>query len=242
MKIGVAQNRPVAGDIEQNLEGHRRLIDLAVTNAADMVIFPELSLTGYEPSLAQELATHPEDPRLDAFQEMSDTHQIIIGVGVPTKQEAGTCISLILLKPYQEKQIYSKQYLHADEEPYFVAGQNATGFIGEDNRIALAICYELSVPEHAQHAFTSGAEMYLASVVKSVRGIDKAWQRLSDIAEHFGMTVLMANSVGLADGEECAGKSAIWDNQGNLLGQLNDTQEGILLLDTVTQEVTSITL
>ena len=49
MKICVAQTRPIKGDIQSNIDHHKRLIDLAVSNGADTVIFPELSLTGYEP-------------------------------------------------------------------------------------------------------------------------------------------------------------------------------------------------
>lgn len=57
MKICVAHTRPVAGDIQSNIESHKKLLDLAIAHAAGMVIFPELSLTGYEPKLAKELAT-----------------------------------------------------------------------------------------------------------------------------------------------------------------------------------------
>ena len=58
MKIALVQARPVKGDIEANIAAHKRLIGLAVLNGADMIIFPELSITGYEPELANELATN----------------------------------------------------------------------------------------------------------------------------------------------------------------------------------------
>ena len=57
MRISVAQTRPIKADIPANIEGHLRLLDLAAGIKADTVIFPELSLTGYEPELAQDLAT-----------------------------------------------------------------------------------------------------------------------------------------------------------------------------------------
>ena len=63
MKICVAQTRPVKGDIQSNIDNHKKLIDLAVSFGADKVIFPELSLTGYEPHLAKELATNQDDCR-----------------------------------------------------------------------------------------------------------------------------------------------------------------------------------
>ncbi|HET9532598.1 MAG TPA: nitrilase-related carbon-nitrogen hydrolase, partial [Blastocatellia bacterium] len=65
MKICVAQTRPVKGDIQGNIDNHKRLIDLAASNGADMLIFPELSITGYEPELSRELATNQDDERFD---------------------------------------------------------------------------------------------------------------------------------------------------------------------------------
>jgi predicted amidohydrolase len=47
MKICVAQTRPIKGNIQSNIVNHKKLIDLAVSNGAVIVIFPELSLTGY---------------------------------------------------------------------------------------------------------------------------------------------------------------------------------------------------
>ena len=46
MKICVAQTRPVKGDIKANIEHHKKLIDLAISNGGDTIIFPELSITG----------------------------------------------------------------------------------------------------------------------------------------------------------------------------------------------------
>jgi len=183
MKICVAQTRPLKGDIQSNIDRHKKLINLAVSKGAEAVFFPELSLTGYEPELANELATTQDDSRFDDFQKISDTKQIIIGVGVPTKNDKGICISMILFEPQKARQTYSKKYLHADEKAFFISGQNSTGLKGEKINIALAICYELSVPEHAENAFKSGAEIYLASVAKSANGVNQAIKRLSEIAD-----------------------------------------------------------
>jgi predicted amidohydrolase len=50
----------------------------------------------------------------------------------------------------------------------------------------------------------------------------------------------MANAVGQADGEECAGKSAIWNDKGELLAQLDGQREGLLILDTDTERITEL--
>lgn len=239
MRICVAQTRPVTGDIQANIGQHKRLIDTAVRHQGDLLIFPELSLTGYEPTLAQGLAVYLDDGRLHIFQELADTHQIAIGVGAPILQEAGICIGMLLFQPHQPRQLYAKKYLHPDEEPYFVSGHSTVGLFGDKNNVALAICYELSVPEHAANAYHNGAMIYVASVAKYARGVAAASQRLAEIAREYHMTVFMSNSVGTADGQPCAGGSAIWNNFGVLVGQLDDSSQGILIFDTNTQEFTT---
>jgi predicted amidohydrolase len=237
MKICVAQTKPVKGDIQRNIENHKKLIDQAASYGADIIIFPELSLTGYEPTLARELATSQDDKRFDDFGKISDVRRITIGVGVPTKNSEGTCISMILFQPGKARQTYSKKYLHPDEEFFFVSGQNITVLKVEQVNLSLAICYELSVAEHSENAFKHGAEIYIASVAKFVNGIDGAIKTLSEIASQFSMMVLMSNCVGPSDGADCAGKSSVWDNTGALVGQLDDFHEGILIIDTTNHEI-----
>ena len=132
-------------------------------------------------------------------------------------------------------QVYSKMHLHADEEPYFVPGERSIDLVGGDARIALAICYEISVAEHAASAARRGAKVYLASVAKFASGIDAAYERLAAIAREHSMTVLMANCVGEADGQACAGRSAAWRSGGALVARLDDTEEGVLVVDTASE-------
>jgi predicted amidohydrolase len=242
MKICVAQTKPIKGDIQSNIGNHKKLIDIAVFNGADLVIFPELSITGYEPELSKELATNQDDNRFDDFQMIADTKQITIGVGVPTKNNTGICISMILFQPHKARQTYSKKYLHSDEEEFFISGQSYTGLISNKTNIALAICYELSVPEHSENAFKGGAEFYIASVVKSVNQVEKAIETLSAIATKYSMTVLMSNCVGQSGGMECGGRTSIWNSKGLLVGQLDDTNEGVIIIDTDTQELIKKTI
>jgi predicted amidohydrolase len=236
MKICVAQTRPIKGDVEGNIENHKKLIEIATARGAEMTVFPELSLTGYEPELAGPLAMDQDDVRFDEFQKISDSRQIIIGVGAPTKNGKRPWISLVLFQPQRARQTYSKQYLHADEGPYFSRGENHNGLIaGKSHNIALAICYELSVPAHADAAFQNGADIYIASVAKTAKGVANAMERLSALARQYSMTVLMANCLGHCGGYDCAGKSAIWSSKGSLLEQLDDSNEGVLMIDSETQ-------
>lgn len=174
MRIALAQTRPVRGDVTANLAAHRSLLDLALTRDADLVVFPELSLTGYEPRLARELAMDVDDPRLDSLQRASDASGATIAVGAPIRTSSKPHIALVLLRPRAPRRCYAKRWLHADEVPCFTPGAGSNGLLGERPHVALAICYELSVPDHAAAAVAAGAEVYLASAAKSATGVAQA--------------------------------------------------------------------
>lgn len=65
--------------------------------------------------------------------------------------------------------------------------------------------------------------------------IEPAHGRMAQIAQTYGITTLMVNCVGLADGEWCAGQSAVWNPEGQQLAQFNDLTEGVLVYDTIAQ-------
>ncbi len=231
MKITLAQIKPIKGKIAANIIQHKKWIHLAIANQADLIIFPELSITGYEPTLAANLAISPSDSRFADFQELSNQHAIIIGIGAPIQKEQGINIGLLLFHPNQPRQIYAKKYLHVDELPFFVEGKNEEVLIrGTD--IALAICYELSVAKHAISAAKNGAKMYIASVAKTESGVLHSEKRLSKIANDYSMPTLMVNCFGYFDDFESVGQSAAWDKEGKLLKQLESRKEGLLIYDT----------
>jgi predicted amidohydrolase len=211
------------------------MIALAAANGAGYIFFPELSLTGYEPSLAASFATTAEDSRFDEFQTMSNSNRITIGVGMPLKNIPGIQIGMLLFQPGQARKTYSKQYLHPDEYPYFISGNQPV--LLADNQLAIAICYELSVAAHIEQAIKAGAKIYVASVAKSVTGAEKAVEQLAAIAKGYSLPVLMSNCIGHCDDFDCGGKTAAWNNKGEMIGQLNDTLEGILIMDTITEEI-----
>ena len=233
MKICTAQLTPFKGDIATNIVHHRKFIDLAVGAGARSIFFPELSLTGYEPELAKELAFNKDDTSLSIFQQVANEHNIIIGVGMPTKNDPMSAISMLVFQPGQPMLIYSKSFLHEDERDFFTQGNDAGMVIGNTG-IAPAICYEIMVPEHAEQAAASGASIYAAGVVKSKKSIENALNRMSVIAKTYSMPAIMANSIGTTGGYDCPGRSSAWNSKGELVGQLNDTQQGILVFDIAT--------
>jgi len=237
MKICIAQIKPIKGDIAVNITKHKKLIELASSLKANSIFFPELSLTGYEPELAKELATSQDDERLEDFQKISDANTITIGLGIPTKSNTGIRISMIIFQPDKPGLTYSKQQLHADEFPYFENGLQQIILTVENKRIAPAICYESLQHDHADKAGKLGAEIYLASVAKSQNGIDKAMVHYPEVARKYSVPVLMSNCVGFCDNFMSVGFSSVWTNQGQLAGQLDHENEGLLIFDSETEEV-----
>lgn len=228
MKIGLAQIQPERGNIQANINLHVKWIKYAILQHVNLIVFPELSITGYEPEQAKHLATNALDTRFTIFQELSNFNQITIGIGMPIQTTSGILISLVFYRPHQSPTIYSKQHLHRDEHPYFIEGKEQVLLSLHQNNIAPAICYESLQPKHAQHAHTLGSSMYLASVSKPPHGILKAYNHYPNIASQFSMPVCMVNSVGFCDNFMSLGQSAIWDKTGRLIKQLDASTEGLL--------------
>ena len=237
MRVAIAQIEAIKGNVEKNIENHLKWIKQAIQNNADMLVFPELSVTGYEPDLAENLATNQDDTRLDDIQNLSDRNGIAIGVGLPTKDESDMFVSMIIFQPHKERITYSKQYLYPPEESIFKAGKNPLVLNFETEVVSPAICYEISNKAHCEFAKRNKATLYIASVLSSINGIDADMKKLSDIAKHNNLVTFMANYVGESGGYKCAGKSSVWDTTGKLIGQLDSETEGILIYDTETKEI-----
>lgn len=237
MNIGIAQIKPSKGDISSNIERHIKFIELASSLQATSVFFPELSLTGYEPELARDLATYQDDHRLDTFQQASNSKNITIGVGIPTKSDNGIQISMVVFRPHQERLTYSKQQLHEDEFPYFEKGNEQLIIEIENQKIIPAICYESLQTPHAEKATQLGGEIYLASVAKSQNGVEKGFKHYPQVAKKYAMPVLMANCIGECDNFVSVGFSTVWTKEGKLVGQLDNENEGIIIFNTKTEKI-----
>jgi len=238
MRISVAQIKPVKGDIAANIRIHQQLIERAVAAQSAGIFFPELSLTGYEPALAKNLAIKTGNASLNHFQQLSNAGHITIGLGIPITTAAGIQISMFIFQPNKLVQVYAKQQLHEDELPYFVPGNHQIILTIDDIKIAPAICYESLQPNHAAAAHLLGAELYIASVAKSHSGVNKAMIYYPKVAGTYQIPVLMSNSVGYCDNFESAGNTAAWTKQGKIAAQLNNTEQGLVIFDTLTEKAT----
>ncbi|MNE27695.1 apolipoprotein N-acyltransferase [compost metagenome] len=223
-----------------NLQRHLVCIEQAAALGAELVVFPELSLTGYEPSVARQAALPVTSARLDPLQAACDRLGITVAVGLPLPTPDGIRIGMPIFCPEAPRQAYAKQRLHDDELPYFTPGDQALLLEVGEHRVAPAICYESMFLAHAAVARERGADLYLVSVAKTAKGIREGYAHYPEVARELGMPVLMANCVGPADTFIGAGGSAAWDSQGHLLASLDDHSEGLIVLDT--RSASAITL
>ncbi|HEY0468441.1 MAG TPA: carbon-nitrogen hydrolase family protein [Polyangiaceae bacterium] len=87
--IAAAQTTPLRGDVSANLAEHAQLIGRAAARGVQLLVFPELSLTGYELDLAPELAFSEADARLDSLRELALSQAMTLIVGAPIRLAEG---------------------------------------------------------------------------------------------------------------------------------------------------------
>lgn len=233
MRIGLAQIQSLSGNLKHNFDRHIQATECALKNQCTLVVFPELSLINYEPTLAKE-TVNTCDAFIKSFQVFSNDRQVNMLVGRPIQLRDGIGIGLTLIQANQTPSTYCKRYLHADESPYFTTGKEEVIWALEE-RIAPAICYESTLPVHAAEAAKMKPSMYVASVAKSANGIANAQEHYTAISKQHQWWTLMVNMIGPADDFVGAGGSAIWNPQGNKIGSLTDN-EAILWIDILTEE------
>jgi predicted amidohydrolase len=235
MILAAAQTKPKRGDIRANLADHCNLTDLASKNGARLIVFPEMSITGYERERAKGLAFTENDSRLDELKELSAERQIIIVAGAPVILREELFIGAFILKPDRSVAIYTKQFLHAGEEFFFSpsADNNPIIALGRE-RCSVAICADIDNPSHPEKAKKAGTTVYLSSLFFTPNGIPTAYRALSGYAQKHGMNVLMANFCGQSwDNCTAGGDSGFWDSAGKLIARQNSVDPGLLVVEKI---------
>lgn len=125
LTLAAAQTLSIAGDVEANIARHRVFMQAAAEQGVQLLVFPELSLTGYEPTLAADLAIAPDAPVLAPLREMARELQLTAVVGMPIRlaPQADVLIGALVLGADGSLAVYTKQHLHPGEDVAFAAGQ-----------------------------------------------------------------------------------------------------------------------
>ncbi|WP_395600025.1 carbon-nitrogen hydrolase family protein [Pseudomonas sp. B19125] len=231
LTLAAAQTTSIAGDVPGNIQGHLRFMQAAAEQGVQLLVFPELSLTGYEPAVAAQLAITPEDVLLAPLREMAQELRMTAVVGMPIRLAPGTgvFIGALVLGADGSLAVYTKQHLHPGEEVAFVAGQGGAALEWADDRIALAVCADFSHASHPRLAAEAGATVYAAGVLISEGGYATDSALLQGYAAEHRMLVLMANHGGPSGGYTCAGRSAIWSADGTLLADVPGIGEALVI-------------
>lgn len=230
--FAVAQLENIRHDIPGNIEKHILFSKTAAAHGANIIIFPEMSLTGYEREHAADEAFTAGDVRLDELQKVSDSEQITIIAGLPLKLEKKLYIGSAIISPWKRREFYIKKYLHEGEEVYFSSRDDYDPVVSAgDEKASCAICYDIEVDDHARFARSRGTSIYLAGIFYSAGGIKKGLQRLESIAKEFSMAVIMSNYCGKCWGLEAGGNSSVWSKEGTLIIRAGDEGEAVLLAE-----------
>ncbi|HSQ58884.1 MAG TPA: carbon-nitrogen hydrolase family protein [Acidobacteriota bacterium] len=238
--IAAAQTIPVRGDVAANLEEHLRLVRAAAAEAEPHVlVFPELSLTGYELDLAEALAFSEEDPRLAPLAEAAVAHRMILVAGAPVRIETRLHIGAFVLTPDGSVALYTKRRLGAfpasaspdglvppAEAAVFQPGARDPLVRFGENRAAVAVCADTGDAAHPRTAAERGAATYLASMFLIPSDLEKKVPVLRSYAARHGMAVVMANYGGPSGGLPSGGGSAIWSERGEPLARLETAGSG----------------
>jgi predicted amidohydrolase len=238
--IGAAQTVPTRGNVEANVEQHVRLVHAAAEEQAQVLVFPELSLTGYELDLAHDLAFSQRDPRLAPLIEAASSCSTTLIVGAPVGIGSRLHIGAFIVAPDRPVGLYTKHNLGAFSNSARVDGivppAEATVFSpGNRNPLvrfsghtaAVAVCADTGRPSHPQEAADRGARTYFASMFVIPSEFERETANLRAYAVRHSMTVVLANYGGPSGGLASAGRSGIWSEKGELLAQLEASGAGV---------------
>jgi predicted amidohydrolase len=219
MDICAAQYCSIAGDLRANMARHGQLMRQAARHGVKFLLFPELSLTGYEPTLARDLAQTSDVPLLQPLRELANQLEVTTVVGLPVRQTGNDAIMIgaLVLGSGGSQALYTKQHLHSGEGAVFSPGTGGALVKIGDEPIALSICADFTRASHAQSAAQVGAAVYATSVLISDNGYPHDSELLASYARQHSLGVLMANHGGPSGGWSCAGRSAYWAPGGRLV-------------------------
>ncbi|MFI1655432.1 carbon-nitrogen hydrolase family protein [Streptomyces sp. NPDC020472] len=235
MIVAATQFAPAAGDIDTNVRTIAGLVRAAGAEGARVVVFSELSLTGYEPSLIRDtpaLVLAEDDPRLEPVREACRTAGAAAVVNGPMRNGgSGFGITTLVIGPDGSLLTrYDKQHLYGIEAEVFEPGGADGRFVLDGVRFALATCYDNRFPELAERAAADGCAVYLAS---SVLGSDNdSFEKVYPVrARDFGLHVVLGNVLGAnEDGVGC-GLAGAWGPDGGRIADAGPEEPGFVLAE-----------
>lgn len=213
LTLAVAQPLSVSHDLDGNARRHAEAIRTA---SARVVVFPEMSLTGYEFDAA---VVDPPDERLRPIVEACRETSALAFAGAPVDGPGGgASIGMLRLDAGGACIAYRKMWLGDAERRHFRPGDQPAVVDVDGWRLALAICKDTGEPQHAEMTAALGIDVYVAGALEHDRDREVQPDRARRIATTHGVWVAVAGFAG-ATGEgyeRTAGRSAIWRPDGSV--------------------------
>ena len=228
----LAQIYPKLADLKHNLDKHLDYIERALARGADLIVFPELSLTGYQvQDLAPEVALRcqADDPIFASLLQASQNIDIAVGF-VHEDRRKRFYIASAYLSAGEVLHIHHKLYLPTyamfDESRYFARGQRVRAFDTRFGRLGMLICEDFWHISPAWLLWLDGADLFIFNSSSPSRGLNQGerlagarWVELVNQAygSLFTSYILHCNRVGYEDGKNFWGGSSVVDPDGEFM-------------------------
>jgi len=245
LSLALAQINTKLGDVDANLEKHLSLAHEAWQRGADLLVFPELSLTGY---VLQDIAAtvahrpNPDDPLFKRLLYASNTIDMVVGF-VEEDERYRYYISAAYLSSGKVSHVHRKVYLPTygifDEKRYFAAGDSFRAFDTKFGRAGILICEDFWHASSPYALWLDGADLMLFTSASPGRGVTEEILGSAQWVETVNRTyaglfttfVAHANRVGFEDGLNFWGGATVFDPDGKLVAQAPYNQEGITIAE-----------
>ena len=239
IKLALGQISCKRGDKKENIKKMEEVTNKAKKQGADLIIFPELSLTGYVVrDQIYELAETIPGPSVKAIEGIARKVNAYIIFGMPElseKTKATLYNAAVLVGPEGFIGKYRKMYLptHSvfEEKRYFRAGYHATAFETKIGKIGLIVCYDIFFPEVSRLTRLKGAQLIVC--ISASPAVRRAFFEALTVARAIENTAFLAyvNLVGIEDGLQFWGGSRLVGPNGKVLAQAKYDEEDIVMCD-----------
>lgn len=230
--LALAQIDPLTGDIERNIALHCEAAERAIAAGAQMVVFPELSLTGYTlRDMNWELAVHPAAPPA-AYGPLLDLSRRIpvIAGGVEEGDSFGIYNAAFLFENGTLRTVHRKTYPPTygmfEEMRYFSSGRSVRAFDSPIGRIGVLVCEDLWHPSLPYLLALDGARMIVSLTASPTRlGGDDDGLRAQKVntenhkayARLLSVYLAFCNRIGFEDGVNFWGGSQVVGPSGDVV-------------------------
>ena len=238
-KIALAQIGCKRADKKENLKKIENFVEKAKNQSADLIVFPELSLTGYVVrDQIYELAETIPGPSTQVIEKIAEKTQTYIVFGMPElseKTQATIYNTAVLVGPKGYIGKYRKMYLptHSvfEEKRYFRPGYQAAAFDTEIGKIGLIICYDIFFPEVSRLTRLKGAQLIVC--ISASPAVRKTFFEILTAARAIENTAFLAyiNLVGIENGLQFWGGSRLIAPNGKVLAKAKYDQEDLVMCD-----------